>query len=112
VLSQPSLPLPLGRERREGLHLSDEDLAVVKERARAGVSVLGLRFTHDPLCPAERFAHLRRELGDGFAGIEIDSSPGNPWGISRTAHSVVTNDLVDKEGHPTKIALDRVLAFL
>lgn len=111
VLSQPSLPFPIGKQRRAGLHLSDADLAVVKQRTAAGVTVLGLRFTNDPACPAERFAHLRAELGEGFEGIEIDSSPGNAHGIKRTAHSVVTTDLVDEEGHPTRIALDRVLAF-
>ena len=47
--------------------------------------------------------------GDGFEWIEIDSSKGNPHGIKRIAHSVVTNDLVDEEGHPTREALDRVL---
>lgn len=111
VLSQPSLPLPFTREQRAGLHISDADLAVVKERTAAGVSVLGLRFTGDPLCPAERFARLEQELGDGFEGIAIDSSPGNPHGIKRLAHSVVTADLIDQEGHPTRKALDRVLAF-
>jgi dienelactone hydrolase len=111
VLSQPSLPFPLSREKRAGLHLSDADLAVVKERTAAGVTVLGMRFTGDPLCPGERFATLRAELGAGFEGIEIDSSPGNPHGIGRTAHSVVTHDLVDEEGHPTRKALDRVLGF-
>ncbi len=111
VLSQPSLPLPIGRERRAGLHISDEDLAVVKARVAQGACVLGLRFTADPAVPAERFEHLRAELGSGFEGIEIDSSKGNPHGISEKAHSVVTNDLVDREGHPTRAALDRVLSF-
>lgn len=111
VLSQPSLPFPLSREKRAGLHLSDADLAVVKERTAAGVTVLGMRFTGDPLCPGERFTTLRAELGAGFEGIEIDSSPGNPHGIGRAAHSVVTHDLVDEEGHPTRKALDRVLGF-
>jgi dienelactone hydrolase len=111
VLSQPSLPLGLTREMRAGLHLSDSDLAVVKQRTAAGVSVLGLRFTGDPMCPPERFERLRAELGDGFEGIEIDSSPGNPHGLKRMAHSVVTADLIDQEGHPTRKALDRVLAF-
>ncbi|MBM3289593.1 MAG: dienelactone hydrolase, partial [Candidatus Hydrogenedentes bacterium] len=111
VLSQPSLPFPLGKERRAGLHLSDDDLCVVKRRAAAGVGVLGLRFTHDPVCPPERFQALRDGLGDGFEGIEIDSSPGNPYGHPRTAHSVLTKDLVDQEGQPTRAALDRVLAF-
>ncbi len=111
VLSQPSLPFGIGKDRRAGLHLSDDDLAVVKKRAAAGVPVIGMRFTGDPLCTKERFDHLRSELGDSFESIEIDSSPGNPHGIKRTAHSVVTRDLIDTEGHPTRAALDRVLAF-
>ena len=111
VLSQPSLPFPIGSRRRAGLHLSDEDLLVVKRRAAEGVGVLGMRFTGDPLCPAERFARLREELGAGFEGIEIDSSRGNPHGVPRVAHSVVTEHLVDEAGHPTREALDRVLAF-
>ena len=73
--------------------------------------MLGLRFTRDPLCPPERFERLRSELGRGFEGIEIDSARGNPHGIAATAHSVLTTDLVDREGHPTRAALERVLAF-
>ena len=111
VLSQPSLPFPVSRSHRRALHLSEEDLTVVKGRVRTGCRVLGLRFTHDPLCPPERFQRLREELGDGFEAVEIDSGPGNPHGIGRTAHSVVTHDLVDEEGHPTRDALDRVLAL-
>jgi dienelactone hydrolase len=111
VLSQPSLPFPLTKAKREALHVSDEDLAVIKRRAAEGCGVLGLRFTHDLMVPGERFERLRRELGDGFEGIEIDSGPGNPCGIPRTAHSVVTKDLVDEKGHPTQAALERVLAF-
>lgn len=111
VLSQPSLPFAIGRERRAGLHISDEDLAVVKARVAEGACVLGLRFTADPMVPKERFERLRAELGPGFEGIEIDSSRGNPHGIPSTAHSVVTLDLVDREGHPTRAALDRVLGF-
>jgi len=113
VLSQPSLPFPLGRERRAALHVSPAELAELKRRVREeGACVLGLRFSADPAVPPERFASLRRELGPGFEAIEIDSSPGNPWGIPRTAHSVLTKDLVDAEGHPTRAARDRVLTFL
>lgn len=111
VLSQPSLPFGLGAERKAGLHLSPEGLARVKQRAAAGVPVLGMRFTADPMCPKERFDALRREIGERFEAIEIDSSPGNADGIPRTAHSVVTKDLVDREGHPTRQALDRVIGF-
>jgi dienelactone hydrolase len=112
VLSQPSLPFGIGEQRRAGLHISDHELAQVKQRVAAGVRVLGLRFTRDFMCPGERFEALRRELGDGFESIEIDSSAGNPHGISRNAHSVLTNDLVDQAGHPTRHALERTLAFL
>ena len=59
----------------------------------------------------ERFATLQRELGAGFESIEIDSSKGNAHGISPSAHSVVTRDLIDREGHPTRAALDRVMSF-
>lgn len=112
VLSQPSLPLlPTPRCRRD-VGLSPDDLAVARDRARAGVSVLGLRFTHDPVVPAARFERLRAELGERFESIEIDSGPGNPWGIPRRAHSVLTFDLVDEPGHPTRAALERVLTFL
>ncbi|MGH9760765.1 MAG: hypothetical protein ACREDR_18110 [Blastocatellia bacterium] len=111
VLSQPSCPFPLTKSRRGAIGISDEELSVVKRRSEAGCTVLGLRFTGDPVCPPERFETLRRELGAGFEGIEIDSSPGNKFGIKPKSHSVVTTDLVDEEGHPTKDALDRVLQF-
>ena len=55
---------------------------------------------------------LRQELGDAFVAVEIDSSPGNPHGIRKRAHSVLTEDFVDEPGHPTRDALDRVLGFL
>jgi dienelactone hydrolase len=112
VLSQPSLPFPVSKRHRRDLGISAADLEVVRERASAGVELLGLRFTGDIACPPERFARLREELGDAFVGVEIDSSPGNPHGIRKRAHSVLTEDFVDEPGHPTRDALDRVLEFL
>ncbi len=112
VLSQPSLPIGQGR-RAKDLGLSDRDLLAVRERAEADdICVLGLRFSDDRLSPPQRFASLRRELGDHFIGVEIDSSPGNPWGHRRLAHSVLTEDLVDEPGQPTHEALEQVLQFL
>ena len=58
-----------------------------------------------------RAGRYKDELGDNFIAVEIDSSPGNPHGIPKSAHSVLTEELVDQPGHPTKDALDRVLAF-
>lgn len=111
VLSQPSLPLPITRRHRRDLGVSAADLARVKERCAAepDLCVLGLRFTADRFVPAERFARLRDELGDRFVAVEIDSGPHNPHGIPRTAHSVLTEHLVDEPGHPTRQALEQVL---
>ncbi|WP_428263936.1 dienelactone hydrolase family protein [Haliangium sp.] len=112
VLSQPSLPFPVTTSRKRAVHASAQELSDVRKRIDAeGLRVLGLRFTHDPLCPKQRFQRLRDELGDGFEAIEIYSGSRNQWGIRRTAHSVLTEELVDDDGHPTKQALDRVLAF-
>jgi dienelactone hydrolase len=110
VLSQPSLPFPVSRRHRRDLGVSRDDLAAVKRRVAAdSVEVLGLRFTCDRLAPAARFRQLRKELGDAFVGVEIDSSASNPHGIPRSAHSVLTEHLVDKPGNPTHDALHQVL---
>jgi dienelactone hydrolase len=111
VLSQPSLPFPLSKRRKADIGISDADLRRVKERTAEGACLLGLRFTHDPFCFEERFASLRRELGDAFIAVEIDSSPGNPHGHPTKAHSVLTEHLQDREGTPTRAALDQTLAF-
>jgi dienelactone hydrolase len=111
VLSQPSLPFPMGKKRKADIGISDADLAKVKERTAAGTCLLGLRFTNDPFCFGERFETLRRELGDAFIAVELDSSPGNPYGHPKVAHSVLTEHLQDREGTPTRAALDQTLSF-
>ena len=115
VLSQPSLPFGLLPSQMRDLGIDDATLAQIKTRCAAGglphPALLGLRFTGDRLVPPERFERLRAELGDDFLAVEIDSSPGNPHGIPRLAHSVLTHHLVDEPGHPTRVALDQVLAF-
>jgi dienelactone hydrolase len=111
VLSQPSLPFPIGKARKADLGITDADLAKVKARVADGACLLGFRFSNDFSSPPERFATLRRELGDGFIGVELDSSDGNPHGHPKTAHSVLTEHLDDREGTPTRAALDQVLTF-
>lgn len=108
VLSQPSLPF----FKADGLHASDAEIAAAKQRiARDGARILGLRFTGDPYCRAQRFQKLRDTFGDAFEAIELDSSCGNPAGPP-PVHSVLTNHLIDEAGQPTRQALDRVLEFL
>ncbi|HEY2814282.1 MAG TPA: dienelactone hydrolase family protein [Acidimicrobiales bacterium] len=110
VLSQPSLPFGIGAKRKRDIGVSDEDLEKVKQKCAAqDLTVLGLRFTGDTFVPPERFARLREELGDRFVDVEIDSSKGNPHGNPKSAHSVLTEHLVDEPGHPTRDALDKVL---
>lgn len=112
VLSQPSLPFGLGKKRRADLQLSPADWARVQQRARdENLCVMGLRFTGDRMVPSERFATLRKKLGDNFIAVELDSSPGNPYGHPRAAHSVLTEHLQDREGTPTHDAVGQVLDF-
>lgn len=110
VLSQPSLPLPAGKRQRSAIGVSAADLAAARNRTLTDdVCVLGLRFTGDSFAPTERFARLREALGDGFIGVEIDSSEGNAYGFDKDAHSVLTREFVDEPGHPTREAYDLIL---
>ena len=112
VMSRPSLPFPTNPEHRRALGLSDADFAVVQRRVDEGLCVMGLRFSGDQKYPAERFTRLRDSLGERFEGVEIDSSPGNPWRYKSSAHSVLTEDYSDELTSPTRRALDDVLDFL
>lgn len=106
VLSQPSLPL----RKKDTIDTSPADLAKVRDRCAAeGLQVLGLRFDGDPFVPAERFAHLREHLGDGFVAVELRQEDGHPDGPLGKHHSVLTGDLIDEPGEPTRAALDQVL---
>jgi dienelactone hydrolase len=112
VLAQPSLPFGITPSHRRALHVSDDELACIKRRVQVGeTQVLGLRYHGDPLCPPERFERLREELGEGFESIELEQRDRNPKSSAPVAHSVLTMELVDEEGHPTRRALDRVLSF-
>ncbi|RMF18379.1 MAG: dienelactone hydrolase, partial [Candidatus Dadabacteria bacterium] len=77
-----------------------------------GLEILGMRFTGDRLCPPERFDELERRYGDRFLRIDIDSSPGNPWGYPLWAHSVLTVHYDDAPDTPTRRAWETMLTFL
>jgi dienelactone hydrolase len=110
VLSQPSLPLPIGARRRAAIGCDARDLDVVARRCSAhGLRVLGLRFEGDPYVPRERFAFLRERLGDGFVAVTLAQADGHPEGPMPKRHSVLTGDLIDAPGEPTRAALDQVL---
>ncbi len=112
ALSQPSLPFPLRSAQRRAVGVDDATLQKICARSeREQLAVLGMRFTGDLAVPSARFASLRHALGQRFIAIEIDSSSGNAHNVPRTAHSVLTHHFVDEPGHPTRLALDRLLEF-
>ena len=113
VASQPSLPIGITKKLRRRTGLSNAEEAILVERAQnEGLCAIGLRFTGDPAVRAERFEALRALLGDAFISTEVDSSPGNKWNNRKGAHSLLTEDLQQIEGHPTAKALEDVLTFL
>jgi dienelactone hydrolase len=108
VLSQPSLPIG----KRGGMHIAPQELAAVKERMqRDDLTVLAYRFAGDSFCRAERFAAYEHALGDRFVGRVLPDSAANPDALMKNPHSVVTAHLIDREGEPTRQALDEILGF-
>jgi dienelactone hydrolase len=97
VLSQPSLPLPIGNKRGADLNLSPDDAAAVAERAAQGCQVLGLRFDQDKSVGG-RFDALRELLGDAFIAVELPSA-------KKSDHSVLTEQRDDA-------SVEKVLDFL
>jgi dienelactone hydrolase len=113
VLSQPSVPIPLTLRHRRDPGLSEPELNRVAERAaNDGLCAMGLRFSEDWMSPRERFATLKDRLGDAFEVIEIPSGPGNEHGFSKMAHSVLTDEVREVDGHPAYEARKRVVEFL
>jgi dienelactone hydrolase len=113
VLSQPSVPFPLTGAQRRDPGLSESELAIVANRAaNEGLCAIGLRFSEDFMAPRDRFTTLKERLGDAFEVIEIDSSPGNQHGFAKSAHSVLTDEVRETDGHPAYEARKRVVEFL
>lgn len=98
VLSQPSAPIkaPLRPSVKRAIDVSEPDLEIIRTRMNEDpeLCVLAYRFSKDPFVPEDRFAYLRERLGDRFLGVTFDSSPGNPDGYPKSAHSVLTEHLV------------------
>jgi hypothetical protein len=85
---------------------------VERRAAEAGLCAMGLRFSEDTLSPGERFKTLKERLGDAFEVIEIDSKKGNEHGLNKMAHSVLTDQVREVDGHPAYEARKRVVEFL
>ncbi|AFM18782.1 dienelactone hydrolase-like enzyme [Mycolicibacterium chubuense NBB4] len=113
VMSQPSVPLPLTLKHRRDPGVSEAEMQVIEKRAAdEGLCVMGLRFSEDAMAPRDRFTTLKNRLGDAFEVIEINSKRGNEHGIGRMAHSVLTDQVREVDGHPAYEARKRVVEFL
>ena len=111
VLSQPSMPVALSRKGRGAIDASPAEVACAKNRfVSEDLSMIGLRFKGDKLVPPERFETYRKAFGNRFEAIEIDDKDSEPGPMA--AHSVLTINLQDRPGTPTKRAEERVIAFL
>jgi dienelactone hydrolase len=93
VLCQPSAPFVGLPGRAADLNLSPADADVVRRRAAAGCSILGVRYASDPLV-GSRFDSLTDLVGDAFVRVELEGR----------GHSTVTEQRSQR-------AVDAVLDF-
>ena len=113
VLSQPSLPLPAGSDRRKaGIGVAPSEIACAKRRFEdENLSMIGLRFYGDSFVPDARFEALKSAFGERFEAIELDPRDAKEGG-GMAPHSVLTVHLKDDDPDgPTKKAEERVIAF-
>lgn len=116
VMGEPALPIPLpllSGKRASRLGVSPEELASAKARVEeADLTILGLRFSNDWICPNARFERLKKEFGAKFNAIVVQS-PDNRFGIGKRAHSVLSSEYRDSpHDHPTRLAYLMVVQFL
>lgn len=105
VASEPALPLASSG----ALHLSADERNAL--RTRTETAVMALRFEGDPTCKAARFAALEQVVGERLEAVVLPDSAQNPDGLPYP-HAVLTADLIDADGEPTREAANRVIARL
>jgi dienelactone hydrolase len=112
VMSQPALPFAVGRARTESLGISDDER---KEAVRSTKPILAFRFTKDCISPPERMSAYEHafEQGQQITVMQFDSGPGNRFGISHEAHSVLTFPVRSSDpAHPANVAFNALVEFL
>ena len=115
VTSQPSLPLAIfrGAKARRDLGNAAADLESARTRVVAEeIDILGLRFSSDIACPAERFETAQIVFGRHFKPV-VYPTPDRKHGLSRWAHPVLTGAGGNlPETHPVRRARGAVIAYL
>jgi len=101
IASQPSLPIL----DKHGLHMSEAEIASVRQHLDAEGPMYAYRFDGDFLCTQEKLEAIAKRFNDdGTERVKLVTLPGK-------GHSVLTLDFVDEEGHPTARALDSILTY-
>jgi dienelactone hydrolase len=101
VSSQPSMPLL----KHTQLHMSAADIDAIKHRIDNTAPIHAYRFDKDPMCTAEKYQSIKSAFNDPEATRVITHTlPGK-------GHSVLTLDFVNESGHPTREALNDILAY-
>ncbi|WP_299075185.1 dienelactone hydrolase family protein [uncultured Paraglaciecola sp.] len=100
VASQPSLPV----NHHADLHMSQQDIQQIRSRLDNQEPMLAFRFAEDTFCQGARFEKLDQAFNDDRQRIKLQVLPGK-------GHAVLTRDFVDELGHPTKQALEQVVAY-
>jgi dienelactone hydrolase len=116
VLSQPSLPLPMGpggKRRGAAIGASPAEIACARRRLEdEDLTMLGLRFHGDPFVSDARFRAYEAALGPRFEAVELDPKDAAANPMMATPHSVLTVHLRDDDPDgPTKRTEQRVIAF-
>ena len=109
VLSQPSLPI----FQRGGMHIAPDELAAGEgAHAARGSDRARLSLRGRPVLPRRTLRGLRsRRSAIASSGACCPTPPPTPTRRSKNPHSVVTAHLIDREGEPTRQALDEILGF-
>ncbi len=101
IASQPAMPF----FKQGALHMSQTEIAISRQALEAKGPMRVLRFGDDPLSTVEKSECIHRTFNDdGHERVKEIVIPGK-------GHSVLTLDFVDEAGHPTREALNNVLAY-
>ena len=101
VSSQPSMPLLKPTQ----LHMSEKEIAVIRQRIDNTAPIHAYRFAEDPLCTADKYLAIDTAFNESDAKRVITHTlPGK-------GHSVLTLDFVNEHGHPTREALNDIMEY-
>jgi len=100
VSSQPAMPF----NDPAALHMSETEIAEIKANIDRNEPIKAYRFENDWMSRQVKFDALAREFNSDKERVQMKVLAGN-------GHSVLTEDFVDQEGHPTYEALSDVLEY-